>query len=173
MPACICSYSRSTSCPPYIDIDAHHGDGVFYAFQAEPRLIYADLHEDGHYLYPGSGDSSETGKGPAQDCKLNVPMPPYANDEAFYPQFDAALTFVAQHKPEFIIFQCGADSMAGDPLTDLEYSYHAHAYAAKKIVALAHTLGHDRVLGLGGGGYNLQNIAEAWCAVVEALAASE
>ena len=47
----------------YVDIDAHHGDGVFYAFEDDPGVIFADLHEDGRYLYPGTGARTETGKG--------------------------------------------------------------------------------------------------------------
>ncbi|HSN70646.1 MAG TPA: hypothetical protein VLT59_04020 [Steroidobacteraceae bacterium] len=60
----------------YVDIDAHHGDGVFYAFESDPDVLFADLHEDGHYLYPGTGAASETGTGPARGTKLNVPLPP-------------------------------------------------------------------------------------------------
>ncbi len=47
----------------YVDIDAHHGDGVFYGFEDEPRVLIGDIHEDGRFLYPGSGSSSESGKG--------------------------------------------------------------------------------------------------------------
>ncbi len=49
----------------YVDIDAHHGDGVFYAFEDDPELIFADIHEDGRHLYPGCGDATETGAGRA------------------------------------------------------------------------------------------------------------
>ncbi len=61
-----------------MDIDAHHGDGVFYAFEADPRVIFADLHEDGQYLYPGTGSAEETGSGAAAGTKLNIPLPPGA-----------------------------------------------------------------------------------------------
>src|SRR5690606_5782344 len=67
----------------YVDIDAHHGDGVFYGYESDPTLAFADLHEDGRFLYPGTGARSETGKGAAQGTKLNVPMPPGADDAAF------------------------------------------------------------------------------------------
>ena len=48
-----------------MDIDAHHGDGVFYAFEDDPAVVFADTHEDGRYLYPGTGAESETGTGAA------------------------------------------------------------------------------------------------------------
>ncbi|MGH8328523.1 MAG: acetoin utilization protein AcuC, partial [Steroidobacteraceae bacterium] len=67
----------------YIDIDAHHGDGVFYAFESDAAVIFADLHEDGRYLYPGTGAAEETGRGDAQGTKLNLPLPPGADDAVF------------------------------------------------------------------------------------------
>jgi acetoin utilization protein AcuC len=68
----------------YVDIDAHHGDGVFYGFEDDPRALFADIHEDGRYLYPGTGHREETGRGPAAGTKLNIPVPPGADDETFY-----------------------------------------------------------------------------------------
>jgi len=157
----------------YVDIDAHHGDGVFYAFESEPRLLFADLHEDGRYLYPGTGFENESGKGKASGTKLNIPMPPAADDQMFVQQFDKVVAFLNQYEPEFIILQCGADSLDGDPITDMQYSYHAHAYATEKLLALANKYCDGRLLCLGGGGYNLSNIADAWCAVVESLIKAE
>ena len=62
----------------YVDIDAHHGDGVFYAFEDDPELVFADIHEDGRYLYPGTGHVTETGAGAARGTKLNLPLLPGA-----------------------------------------------------------------------------------------------
>jgi acetoin utilization protein AcuC len=67
----------------YIDIDAHHGDGVFYEFEDDPLLFFADIHEDGRYLYPGTGSASEIGKGAAATTKLNIPLEPGAGDDEF------------------------------------------------------------------------------------------
>jgi acetoin utilization protein AcuC len=153
----------------YVDIDAHHGDGVFYAFEDDPRVIFADLHEDGRYLYPGTGARSETGKGPAEGTKLNVPMAPGSDDAAFAAAWPQVIAHLEKFRPEFIILQCGADSLEGDPITHLRYSAEAHGKAARELAQLAERLGHGRVLGLGGGGYNRQNLAQAWNAVVENL----
>lgn len=153
----------------YVDIDAHHGDGVFYSFEDDPDLIFADLHEDGRYLYPGTGAAGESGKGAAAGTKLNIPMPPGADDAAFlavWPQVEAHLR---KYRPEFILLQCGADSLADDPITHLRYTPRAHGYAAARLRMLADEFGHGRVLALGGGGYNRANLAAAWCAVLEAL----
>ncbi|HEX2494767.1 MAG TPA: hypothetical protein VHK24_13420 [Steroidobacter sp.] len=153
----------------YVDIDAHHGDGVFYAYEDDPDLWFADLHEDGRYLYPGTGRSDETGAGAAQGAKLNVPLPPMAGDAYFKSVWVRVEEFVLQGQPEFILFQCGADSIEGDPLTHLRLSEEAHAHAAMRLCAIADQLGHGRVVGLGGGGYNRRNLARAWTRVVEAF----
>lgn len=153
----------------YVDIDAHHGDGVLYGFEDDVDLCYVDLHEDGRYLYPGTGGVEETGTGAAVGTKLNIPMPPGATDVQFLQAWEVAETFVANAKPDFIILQCGADSLKGDPITHLHYSAQAHFHATQRLCRLADSLGHGRVLALGGGGYNLQNIAAAWTAVVRAL----
>jgi acetoin utilization protein AcuC len=153
----------------YVDMDAHHGDGVFYAFEEDPELCIADLHEDGRYLYPGTGRLEETGRGAAQGTKLNVPLPPGAGDEAFFQVWEQVEAFVEKSRPQFILLQCGADSLAGDPITHMAYSSEAQRYASARLCKLADRHAEGRLLALGGGGYNLENLAAAWCAVVEAM----
>jgi len=153
----------------YVDIDAHHGDGVFYAFENDPELMIADLHEDGRYLYPGTGSAEETGRGAAQGTKLNIPMPPAAGDDAFREAWGRVESLVEKFRPEFILFQCGADSIAGDPITHLAYTPAAHRHAAAGLCRLAERHCSGRLLAMGGGGYNRQNLALAWSAVLETL----
>jgi len=153
----------------YIDIDAHHGDGVFYEFESDPELIFADLHEDGRFLYPGTGAASETGSGNAVGSKLNIPMPPGADDNAFLKVWPKVESFVLNAKPEFILFQCGADSIKGDPITHMAYSEKSHAYAAARLCKIADDCCQGKLVAMGGGGYNHDNIAKAWTAVVRTL----
>ncbi len=155
----------------YVDIDAHHGDGVFYGFETDPRVIFADLHEDGRHLYPGTGAAAETGRGPALGTKLNIPLPAGADDAVFAQHWPQVLAHLRSFAPEFIILQCGADSVAGDPITHLAWTAESHRRAARDLGAMADELGHGRVLALGGGGYNRANLATAWNNVVEALIA--
>jgi len=151
----------------YVDIDAHHGDGVFYSYADDPDLIFADIHEDGRFMYPGTGSASETGTGKAQGTKLNFPMPPGADDEAFMAVWPKIEHFVRKGRPEFILLQCGADSVNGDPLTHMQFSPRAHAHAAERLGIVADECCSGRLLGVGGGGYNRTNIGEAWTAVIE------
>jgi acetoin utilization protein AcuC len=157
----------------YVDIDAHHGDGVFYGFEDDPQVLIVDLHEDGRNLYPGTGSADETGKGPAVGTKLNFPLPMGATDKQFQAVWEQGEAFLRQGQPEFILFQCGADSLAADPLTHLRLSPAAHAYAAERLCRLAEEYGGGRILAMGGGGYNLDNLAKAWCAVVQVLLRAE
>lgn len=157
----------------YIDIDAHHGDGVFYSFENDPELIFVDFHEDGRYLYPGTGNASETGKGSAEGTKLNIPMPPDAGDALFMELWPRAEAFLRDNKPEFVILQCGADSLYGDPITHLAYTENVHRQVMATICRIADEYCAGRVLAFGGGGYNLDNIAKAWTAVVSAMIAAD
>ena len=153
----------------YVDIDAHHGDGVFYAYEADPDLIFADIHEDGSSLYPGTGAAHETGTGDAAGSKLNIPLPAGSDDAAFRQVWPQVLAHLERFAPEFIILQCGTDSLAGDPLTHLQLTPASHALAATDLAALARKFAQGRLLALGGGGYNRTNLAAGWNTVVEAL----
>ena len=153
----------------YVDIDVHHGDGVFYAFESDADVIFADLHEDGAYLYPGTGKAEEIGRSAGQGLKLNIPLPPGADDQAFAAQWPQVISHLERHRPALIILQCGADSLAGDPLAHLQLSAASHHLAASSLAGLADRLGHGRLLALGGGGYDRANLAAAWNTVVEAL----
>lgn len=156
----------------YVDIDAHHGDGMYYAFAADPEVFIADIHEDGRFLYPGTGHANETGIGAASGTKLNLPLPPEADDSSFLEAWAKVEDFIDGAQPEFIFLQCGADGLAGDPITHLRYTSAAHAHAARRLCALADQHCQGRLLAMGGGGYNRENLAVAWTAVVRSLVAS-
>ncbi|HXV09512.1 MAG TPA: hypothetical protein VD839_01775 [Burkholderiales bacterium] len=151
----------------YVDIDVHHGDGLFYPYEEDPDLIYADIHQDGRTLYPGTGYAHETGKGAAKGTKLNIPLLPGMGDREFMEAWERVEEHLRCFKPEFMVFQCGADSLAGDPLAMLQYTAAAHGHAAKRLCVLAGEFSRGRIMGLGGGGYNRANLAAAWCAVLD------
>lgn len=153
----------------YIDIDAHHGDGVFYSYQSDPDICIVDIHEDGRYLYPGTGAAKETGLNAAMGTKLNIPLAPEANDRDFYSVWPQAEAFVRAAKPEIIILQAGADSIAGDPITHMAFTPTAHAHATARLAQIANEFSQGRMIVTGGGGYNRHNIALGWNAALAAL----
>lgn len=153
----------------YVDIDAHHGDGVCYDFYADSRLIFADIHQDGRTLYPGTGFEEERGVGESMGTKLNIPLPAGSRDPEFRESMDKVMDFVGSFKVDFVLFQCGADGLEGDPITGLRYSSASHRYAAERLRDYAHQMCGGRLLAMGGGGYNIDNVAEAWIQVTKAL----
>ncbi len=153
----------------YVDIDAHHGDGVYYGFEAVPEVVIADIHEDGRFLYPGTGAPDETGVGAADGTKLNVTVPPGADDGVFRAAWQRVEAFIDAAAPAVILLQCGADGIAGDPLTHLAYTTASHRLATERLCRLADRHCGGRLLALGGGGYDATAMGEAWCTVVEAI----
>ncbi len=155
----------------YVDIDAHHGDGVFYAYESDPDVAFVDLHEDGRYLYPGTGAADETGTGAAKDTKLNIPLAPNSDDTVFYRVWPGVEAYLREFKPEIILFQAGADSIKGDPITHMHFSPAAHGHAAKSLVRIADEYCQGRLIAMGGGGYNRTNLALGWNEVLKAMIA--
>jgi acetoin utilization protein AcuC len=156
----------------YLDIDAHHGDGVFFGFEEDADLFIGDIHEDGRFLYPGTGWPQESGAGAAKGTKLNLPLPPGAGDPMFLEAWRLVEAHVEAARPEFLLLQCGADGLEGDPLTHLEYSDKVHEHVARRLCDLADRHCGGRILALGGGGYDRASLATAWCGVVRALLGS-
>ncbi len=153
----------------YVDIDAHHGDGVYYAFEEDPNVFIGDLHEDGRFLYPGTGQERESGRGAAKGTKLNIELQPGAGDEAFVKAFGRVLELAEKARPELVILQAGADSLGGDPLAHLMLTPAAHGYATAKLAEISRRYSDGRLLALGGGGYNPISTSETWLNVVKTL----
>jgi acetoin utilization protein AcuC len=97
-------------------------------------------------------------------------MPPGADDAVFMTAWEEVDRYIDDAEPELILLQCGADSIAGDPITHLRYSPEAHAHAARRLREHADRYSQGRLLAMGGGGYNRANLARAWTRVVEELA---
>jgi|SRR6476661_4988782 len=154
----------------YVDIDAHHGDGVYYEFQDDPLFFIADIHEDGNFLYPGTGSELETGIDQAEGTKLNIPLKPRSSDTDFIAAFHKIEEFIDNvAKFDLIIFQSGADCLADDPLAHLNYTSNAHRYSANVLHRISHEYCNGRIIALGGGGYNNINLSVAWVEVIKSF----
>ncbi|MFQ6015855.1 MAG: acetoin utilization protein AcuC [Anaerolineae bacterium] len=143
----------------YVDIDAHHGDGVQYAFYDTDRVLTISLHESGQYLFPGTGFVSEMGEGAGRGYAVNLPLPPYTGDEVYLWAFRQVVPpLVEAFRPDVLVSQLGVDTHYLDPLTHLSLTTEAYIQVVKGIKELA-----PRWLALGGGGYNVEGVARAWC----------
>lgn len=144
----------------YLDIDAHHGDGVQEAFYDDPRVLTISVHEDGRYLYPGTGSVRERGEGRGLGTAVNVPLPPYATDECYRLVFERVVLPVARDfQPHFLVTQNGTDAHWSDPLTTLGQTIDGYEWLFARTIELADEVCGGRIVACGGGGY-------AWAKVV-------
>jgi len=149
----------------YIDIDAHHGNGVQEAFYDDKRVLFICMHETGKTLYPWSGNENETGEGNAKGFTVNIPLEPGADDEVFSFAFDEILPpLLDSFRPDLIVAELGADMLISDPLTHLKLTNNGYIRAIKKVIKAC-----PRVLALGGGGYDLYRTARCWTLAWAAL----
>lgn len=136
----------------YVDLDAHHPDGVQDAFLDDPRVKVVSIHEAGRW--PGTGAADDRGHGNA----CNLPVPAAFNDsELDFLVDDVVLPLGNAFEPQALVLTCGADAVAGDPLSRLGLSNVALWRAAERLVQIARP-----VVVLGGGGYNPWTLARYW-----------
>ncbi|HNQ89393.1 MAG TPA: acetoin utilization protein AcuC [Verrucomicrobiota bacterium] len=142
----------------YLDIDAHHGDGVQEAFYGRSDVLTVSMHESGKTLYPWGGFETELGEGAGLGYNVNVPLPAGIYDEAFLEAFDGVVApILGAYGPDVVVMELGMDALAGDPLTHLSLTNNALAAVVERIQGL------DRpVLVAGGGGYHLAHTVRGW-----------
>lgn len=159
----------------YVDIDAHHGDGVQEAFYEEPRVLTISLHEDGRYLYPGTGSWRERGAGDGAGSAINVPLPPYASPACYELAFGEVVEpAVGAFRPTLVVAQCGADAHWSDPLTTLGMTVPGFERMYRRIVALADEVCEGRLVACGGGGYSWEHVVpRAWTLLAATLSGVE
>ena len=139
----------------YLDIDAHHGDGVQDAFADDPRVLTVSVHEAGRW--PGTGVAADRAGGQAR----NLPVPTGFNDsELEWLLRQAILPVIQAHRPQALMLQCGADALEEDPLARLSLSNNAHWSVVRAVMDLA-----PRLVVTGGGGYNPYTVGRCWAGV--------
>ena len=142
----------------YVDIDAHHGDGVQHAFYKTNRVLTISVHQSGHTIFPGSGFVDEIGQEEGRGYAVNIPLLPSARDDAFEKALSQViLPFLKTYDPDILVTQLGADALLGDRVAGLEMSLRQFEH----FVNTFHELGKPW-LALGGGGYDVGNVVRAW-----------
>ena len=136
----------------YVDLDAHHGDGVQDAVREDARMHTVSIHEAGRWPFTGGAEDRGGGR------SLNLPVPRGFHDsELRFLMRSAVLPYARRLRPEAVLITCGADGLAGDPLCGLELSNRALWEAVQALVAAAPV-----AVVLGGGGYNPWTVARCW-----------
>lgn len=158
----------------YVDLDAHHGDGVEHAFWDDPRVLTVSVHESGDTLFPGTGRSTDVGGPRARGSVVNVPLPAGTSDAGWLRAVvELAVPQVQAFAPQMVVSQHGCDTHALDPLTNLSVSIDAQRAAMIALHDAVHDVAGGRWLALGGGGYAIAQVApRAWTHLL-ALAAHE
>jgi len=142
----------------YLDVDVHCGDGVAYAFYSRSDVMTISLHENPKLLFPGTGFEDEIGEGEGRGYCVNLPLPVGTFDQAYLHAFEAVVVpLIKAYNPDVIVFELGADTLAGDPLAHLCLTNNAY------VEIIQHLLGFNKpILATGGGGYNVENTVRAW-----------
>ena len=142
----------------YIDIDAHHGDGVQHAFYNTDKVLTISLHESGEFLFPGTGFVEDIGEGEGMGYSVNLPFHPGTGDDVFVWGFEQVIPpLIEAFKPDIIVTQLGVDTMATDPLTHLMLTTDGFCRMVERMRSFGILW-----IALGGGGYNISNVARAW-----------
>ena len=142
----------------FVDIDAHHANGVQDAFYRDDRVLVISFHESGKDLYPWSGFENEIGEGKGEGYTVNFPLPQNTDDEAFIRAFSAIVPpLLESYTPDLVIAELGADTHVSDPLTHLSMTNYGYCDAVRTLKKCA-----PRLLALGGGGYDVYKTARSW-----------
>jgi acetoin utilization protein AcuC len=142
----------------YLDVDAHHGDGVQAAFYRRNDVMTVSMHETGRTLFPWGGFEDEIGEGPGRGYNVNVSLPPETYDEAFLTAFDRVVVPVLDfYRPDVIVLELGMDTLAGDPLTHLRLTNNAVVEALERLMRFGRPM-----LVAGGGGYHIEHTVRGW-----------
>jgi len=159
----------------YLDLDAHHGDGVQWLFYEHPQVMTISLHESGRYLFPGTGHTFEVGKGPGRGLSANVPLEPFTEDDSYLECFEAVVPRALDaFRPDLIVLQAGADMHRYDPLADLSLSVQGMAESYRRVSELADRYCEGRLVATGGGGYDpYRTVPRAWALLWAAVSRQE
>lgn len=148
----------------YIDTDAHHGDGVQWAFYDNPLVLTISLHETGRYLFPGTGKITELGQGEGYGYSVNLPLEPFSDTASMLESFQLLVPpLLEAFRPDVIVSQHGCDTHYFDPLTHLHGDMHLLRAYGELVHSYAHKYAGGRWLALGGGGYDIWRVVpRAW-----------
>jgi acetoin utilization protein AcuC len=155
----------------YIDIDAHHGDGVQWIFYDDPDVLKVSFHESGVYLFPGTGFVDELGEGDGHGYTANVPLDAHTEDDSFLTLFSALVPELADaFRPNVILLQAGCDAHVLDPLTHLRCTTGLYERLVRVVSDVADRHCEGRIIATGGGGYAIYRVVpRAWTLVWAAL----
>lgn len=156
----------------YVDLDAHHGDGVERIFWDDPRVLTVSVHQHPGTLFPGTGYAQDIGGPQARGTAVNVALQPETGDGAWLRVLDAVVPpLLEEFEPQILVTQHGCDSHPLDPLAQLAVSVDAQRRAALLMSELATAHAGGRWVATGGGGYEIVTVVpRAWAHLAAVVA---
>jgi len=147
----------------YLDIDCHHGDGVQWLFYDDPNVLTISYHQDGRFLFPGTGSVSEIGEGNGKGFSINFPLLPGTNNKPFMKLFrNTAPQILEAYAPDILFTQLGVDTYYNDPLTQMGFSLSIYRDIAQTMKTSAREFCQNKWIAVGGGGYLVTVVPRAW-----------
>ena len=147
----------------YLDIDCHHGDGVQWIFYDDPRVLTISFHQSGKFLFPGTGNTNETGNGQAIGSAINFPLLPGTSNKMFLKLFRYCVPRILEaFSPDVLFTQLGVDMHYDDPLTQMGLSLSVYRDVAQTIRSSVRDYCQNKWIAVGGGGYLMTVVPRAW-----------
>ncbi|MFX0092342.1 MAG: hypothetical protein ACFFBD_11315 [Candidatus Hodarchaeota archaeon] len=155
----------------YLDTDCHHGDGVQDIFYRDPNVLTISIHELSMFFFPGTGYIDEIGQDEGKGFSVNIPIPPGCSDAPYYKAFQELVPQIWRaFDPDIVFWQCGTDTHIDDPLTHLKLSNHLYRKIAQDIKNLSAETSDDKLIVMGGGGYDPVATAKGWSTILATIA---
>jgi acetoin utilization deacetylase AcuC-like enzyme len=162
------AYARSRGCArvAIVDYDVHHGNGTQWIFYEDPTVLFVSSHQ--YPFYPGTGASSEKGRGPGSGFTLNIPLAAGATDDEIERKYaEQVMPALRSFKPELLMISAGFDAHELDPLGQLRMTTEGFGRLTKALIAEADALCHGRAVLVTEGGYDLTAVSQSLAAVIK------
>jgi acetoin utilization protein AcuC len=153
-----------------LDTDAHAGNGTVEYIRGNSKILYIDVHQDPHTIYPGCGFVQEIGVDSGKGLTINLPLPVHAGNASYLMAFnEVILPVVKEYQPQIIIRNGGSDPHFNDGLTYLGMTVAGFRLLGDKVRELAETCG-GRQIDLIASGYNKDVLPYAWLSLLSGIA---
>ncbi len=153
-----------------VDWDVHHGNGTQHIFEERDDVLFISLHEAPAYLYPGTGEAHEIGRGQGRGFTLNVPMPPGSGDSVYRRAFtQEVLPRLEQFAPQFLLISAGFDVAGEDRTADINLVPGSFDWMTRDLALIADRFCVGRLVSVLEGGYEPTSLKRCAVAHVRAL----
>jgi acetoin utilization deacetylase AcuC-like enzyme len=149
-----------------VDYDVHHGNGTQWMFYEDASVLFISSHQ--YPFYPGTGASTEMGRGAGLGFTINLPLEAGSTDADYdlvYRQ--VAVPVLRQFAPELVLVSAGFDAHERDPLAGMRMTTDGYAAITARLLRAADEICAGRIVFVTEGGYDTRALFECLTAVIE------